>query len=125
VQGQGSGRRSAAKPVIGALPRRTRVADYSKPLLVPDCYFASPEGEQIHDGVEETHKPDLLLCSPVRRRLSATQVLVAVALVLSATNAITVYSAPTRTVSVPTGVGCEGYLIDSFGVPLTGSHNLT
>jgi hypothetical protein len=70
--------------------------------------------------------PDLPLYSSVRRRISATQVLVAVAFVLSATNAITVYSAPTRTVSVPSGVGFEGYLLNpTNGQPLDGQHDLT
>ena len=63
---------------------------------------------------------------PATRRLFlASLVFFAFSLVLSVTNVLTVFSAPLRTVSVPTGVGFEGYLTDSFGVPLTRSHNLT
>ena len=44
----------------------------------------------------------------------------------SVTNVVTVFSAPPRTVSVPTGVGFEGYLLDvATGAPLNGNHNLT
>jgi hypothetical protein len=46
-------------------------------------------------------------------------------LIFSIANVLTVFSAPLRMVSVPTQVGFEGYLTDSFGATLTGSHNLT
>jgi hypothetical protein len=49
----------------------------------------------------------------------------AFSLVLSVTNVVTVFSAPLRTVSVPSQVGFEGYLADAFGSPLNGTHTLT
>jgi hypothetical protein len=63
---------------------------------------------------------------PTTRRLFfASLVLFAVSLVFSVTNVVTVFSAPLRTVSVPSQVGFEGYLADAFGSPLNGTHTLT
>lgn len=65
--------------------------------------------------------------SPTTRRLFlASLVLFAFSLVFSVTNVVTVLSAPLRTVSVPTQVGFEGYLVEAgTGNPLTGTHDLT
>jgi hypothetical protein len=61
-----------------------------------------------------------------RRLFLASLVLFFVSLVFSVTNVVTVFSAPPRTVSVPTGVGFEGYLLDAVtGQPLSGQHTLT
>jgi hypothetical protein len=65
------------------------------------------------------------LAGQVRWPIRSSVFLLVLSLVLSVTSVVTVFSAPLRTVSVPTQVGFEGYLTDSFGVPLTGSHNLT
>ena len=60
-----------------------------------------------------------------RRLFLASLVFFAFSLVLSVTNVVTVFSAPLRTVSVPSQVGFEGYLADAFGSPLNGTHTLT
>ncbi len=59
-----------------------------------------------------------------RRLFLASLVLFAFSLVFSVTNVVSVFSAPLRTVAVPTKVGFEGYLTDGFGSPLTGTHGL-
>ncbi len=61
-----------------------------------------------------------------RRLLVAFLVTTLVTLGLSAATAVKVFSAPLRTVSVPTGVGFEGYVVDAVtGAPLNGPHDLT
>ena len=65
--------------------------------------------------------------SSISRRLPLTILVVAVvSLLLSAATAVTVFSAPLRTVAVPSQVGFDGYLVDAgTGNPLQGTHDLT
>jgi hypothetical protein len=64
--------------------------------------------------------------SPLSTRLLYISVtLFILSLAFSVTNVLTVFSAPLRTVSVPSQVGFEGYLANAQGQPLNGTHMLT